>query len=206
MNNIKENIENEITKINNTYDKVLKEVTECFKKKHEKLIKEENELVENLQSEVTKIKEKLEFFLSQAIQIIKKSESINKGIKSIEKDEKNIIKTFTYVSKINKNKKEINKLNNQLIKNTKISFKEEETKIEFDEYYFSRILTKFFSLNKLISNNFLNKYKSRGGVILCNPNKHYVFKPELKECDLLINPNIDASSGIIIIKCSSNNF
>ena len=62
MNNIKENIENEITKINKTYDKVLKEVTECFKKKHEKLIKEENELVENLQSEVTKIKEKLEFF------------------------------------------------------------------------------------------------------------------------------------------------
>ena len=46
---------------------------------------------------------------------------------------------MTYVSKINKNKKEINKLNNQLIKNTKISFKEDETNIKFDEYYFNGI-------------------------------------------------------------------
>ena len=44
MNNIKEKIENEITNINNTYEKVYKEVTESFIKKHEKLIKEENEL------------------------------------------------------------------------------------------------------------------------------------------------------------------
>ena len=48
-------------------------------------------------------------------------------------------KNLTYVSKINKNKKEINKLNNQLIKNTKISFKEDETNIKFDDYYFNGI-------------------------------------------------------------------
>ena len=46
---------------------------------------------------------------------------------------------MTYVSKINKNKKDINKLNMQLIKNTKISFKEDETNLKFDEYYFNGI-------------------------------------------------------------------
>ena len=91
MNKIKDNIEIEITNINNTYDKVYKEVTECFIKRHEKLIKEENELVEYLQNEVTKIKEKLEIYLSKANQILKNSERINKGIKSIEKENKNII-------------------------------------------------------------------------------------------------------------------
>jgi len=48
-------------------------------------------------------------------------------------------KTLTYVSKINKNKKEINKLNSQLIKNTKISFEEDKTNIKFDEYYFNGV-------------------------------------------------------------------
>ena len=139
MNNIKENIENEIININNTYDKVYKEITEGCIRKHEQLFKKENELIQSLQNEVTKIKEKLEIFLSQTIQLIKNSERINKGIKSIEKEDKNIIKTLTYVSNINKNKKEINKLNSQLIKNTKISFEEEETNIKFDDYYFNGI-------------------------------------------------------------------
>ena len=94
MNNIKKNIENEIININNTYDKVYKEITEGCIRKHEQLIKRENELIQNLQNVVTKIKEKLEIFLSQTIQLIKNSERINKGIKSIEKENKNIIKTL----------------------------------------------------------------------------------------------------------------
>ena len=37
---------------------------------------------------------------------IKISDKINKGIKNLEKEEKNMIKILAYVSKINKNKKE----------------------------------------------------------------------------------------------------
>jgi len=100
MNNIKEKIENEITNINNTYDKIYTEITQSFIKKHEKLIKEENELVEKLQNEVTKIKENLEICLSQANQVVKVSERISKGIKSIENDNKNIINYLYTNSKV----------------------------------------------------------------------------------------------------------
>ena len=178
MNKIKDNIEIEIININNTYDKVYKEITECFIKKHEKLIKEENKLVENLQNAVTKIKENLENYLSEANQILKNSERINKGIKSIEKDNKNIIKTLTYVSKINKNKKEINKLKKQLIKNTKIFFKEDETKINFDDYYFNGIPTPKNIQFKDITIKDLTIMWTIDNIINIDKNK---FKVEIKE-------------------------
>jgi len=110
MKNIKEKIENEIININNSYDKIYKEVTEGFIRIHEKLIKRESELIQNLQNEVTKIKEKLEIFLSQTNQVIKNSELINKGIKSIEKENKNIISIihglFQYSLKLKEIEKE----------------------------------------------------------------------------------------------------
>ena len=54
---LREKIENEINKIDKLYDKVMNEVTKSFEIKHEKLIKEENDLKEKLQIEVTKVKE-----------------------------------------------------------------------------------------------------------------------------------------------------
>ena len=182
MKNIKEKIENEIMHINNTYDKVYKEVTQCLIKRHEQLIKEENKLVENLQNEVTKIKEKLEIFLNQANQILKNSERINKGIKSTEKDNKNIIKTLTYVSKINKNKKDINKINKQLIRNTKISFKEDETNIKFDEYYFNGIpIPKNIQIKDITISGFTIIWNI-DNINLINIDKNKIkFKVEIKE-------------------------
>ena len=110
-----------------------------FELKHEKLIKQENDLKEKLQNEVTKIKEKLEKFLSESNGIIKSNEKINKGIKMLEKENKNIFKNLSYISKINKNKKEMKLLHSKLMKNIKISFQEEETNIKFEEYYFNGI-------------------------------------------------------------------
>ena len=43
---LKNKIENEITKLDKIYDKVDSEVTKIYEIKHEKLIKEENELKE----------------------------------------------------------------------------------------------------------------------------------------------------------------
>ena len=138
--NLKQNIEKEINEIDKLYDKVYTEVTKSFEKKHEKLIKEENDLKEKLQNEVTKIKEKLEIFLSKSNNVIKSSERINKGIKLIEKnEEKNIIKNLSYVSKINKNIKEIKVLNEELMKNLKIYFNEENNNIKYEEYFFNGI-------------------------------------------------------------------
>ena len=50
-----------------------------------------------------------------------------------------MIKTLTYISKINKNKKEIKKLFQIPMRNLKISFKEEENSMKYEEYYFNGI-------------------------------------------------------------------
>ena len=67
------------------------------------------------------------------------NEKINKGIKLLEKEEKNMIKKLTYISKINKNDKEIKKLNYTCMSNIKISFEEEENKVKYEEYFFNGI-------------------------------------------------------------------
>ena len=70
------------------------------------------------------------------------SEKINKGINNLQKGENNnIIKTLSYISKINKNKKEIKKLYKELMRNIKFNFKDENNKcnIVYDEYYFNGI-------------------------------------------------------------------
>ena len=136
-NELKDKIEKEINEINKLYDKTIEDLTKTFKRRREDLEKEELNLKEKLDNEVTKIKEKLELFLENTKNEIKISERINKGIKSIQKEEKNMVKILTYVSKINKNKKGFNLLFQELMNSIKPSFNEKENVIKFDEYYFN---------------------------------------------------------------------
>ena len=53
---LKTKIQNEMINIDNTYEKIDKEVTKSYELKHEILTKEENELKDKLKNEVTKIK------------------------------------------------------------------------------------------------------------------------------------------------------
>ena len=62
---------------------------------------------------------------------------IIKGVKTIQNEETNIIKTLSYVSFINKNQKEIDALTMELIKNLIITLNEEESTIKYEEYYFN---------------------------------------------------------------------
>ena len=136
---IKDKIENEIKEINITYEKVEKEVIKSFELKHEKLIKEEKDMEDKLQTEVTKIKSKLEEYLTLVNDLIRNYERINKGIKTLNKDKDNnnikMIRNLTYISKINKNQKEMNKITQILMKNLKLNFIEDN--IKYDEYYFN---------------------------------------------------------------------
>ena len=139
---LKNKIEKEILEINNLYEKVDNEVTKTYLARHEKLTKEENDLKEKLQNEVTKVKEKLEYYLSDSNNQIKMSEKIQKGIKVLEKEnqeEKNNIKFLSYITKINKTQKNMKHLFQQLMRNIKISFQEENSTIKYDEYYFNGI-------------------------------------------------------------------
>jgi len=50
-----------------------------------------------------------------------------------------MLKLLTYTSKINKNEKEMKKLNHTYMRNIKISFEEKENKIKYEEYFFNGI-------------------------------------------------------------------
>ena len=138
VSNLKEKIENEINKINTSFDKVEKDTTKYFESKHEQLLKEEKDIKDKLQTEVTKIKSKLEEYLSLSNAIIKQYEKINKGLKIIENNEKkdlNMIKLLTYVSKLNKNQKEMKKFSEILMKSLKLDFIKDN--IQYEEYFFN---------------------------------------------------------------------
>ena len=108
-----------------------------------------------MKNNVTKIKEQLETASSEVNNLLRISDRITKGIKLLEKEEKIMIKTLSYVSKINKNKKEMKKLFGQLMKNLKISFNENESTIKYDEYYFNGLpIPKNIEFKDISTNSF----------------------------------------------------
>ena len=123
--------------INNLYDIIIEKLTKRYLKKHEDLLKEENELKEKLQNEVTKAKEKLENYLSETNNDIKLNERIQKGIGKMNNEEKNIMKIISYVSKINKTQKSMKNLFSQIMKNINIKYEDEMDEIKYEEYYFN---------------------------------------------------------------------
>ena len=137
--NIKDKIENEIKNINESYEKMNKATTKGFELKHEKLIKEEKEIKDKLDNEVNKIKSKLEEYLSLANTLIRNYEKINKGIKILNKEEQNqnikLLRNLTYISKLNKNQKEMINISQILMKNMKMDFISDN--IKYEEYYFN---------------------------------------------------------------------
>ena len=136
---LKNKIENEINKVNNLYEKVIDELTKSFIKKHEELLKQENNIKDKLKNEVNKTKEKLENFWRRINNEIKLNEKISKGIKNFKKEEKNMWKILSYISKINKNQKEINRLLSEKMENIKFNYQEEKSDINYEEYYFNGI-------------------------------------------------------------------
>ena len=88
-----------------------------------------------MQNEVTKTKEKLEIFLTESSNEIKLTERIKQGLSKLDKEEdKNIYKTLSYISKMNKNDKSLRKLSLEIINSINIYYKEEENDIKYEEY------------------------------------------------------------------------
>ena len=203
VNLLKESIENEIVKINNLYDKIFSEITKSFELKHEKLLKQENEIKEELQNKVTKTKEQLENFLTESIELIRISDKINKGIKSFEKEQnKNMIKVLSYVSKMNTNKKDSNSILVTLMKNIDMNFQEDECNIKYEEYFFNGFekpnniqikdikpdSVKVYCDIESINNN-IDKNKLKYLLNIRNKTKEEKFKQikEIKQKEFLIN-------------------
>ena len=136
---LKNKIEEEINKINSLYDKVSEDLSKSFKIKHEQLKKEEDEIKEKLDNKVTKVKENLEKFLFQCNNNIKISKIIKKGIEKFDNKEKSMMKTLSYVSKINKVKSDFENILNQFIKSLNFYYVEKKTNINYEEYYINFI-------------------------------------------------------------------
>ena len=160
---LKNKIESEIEKINSLFDKTMEEVTKSYKRKHEKLLKEENDMKEKLKTEVTKIKEKLETTISGINEEIKIKERINKGIKSIKNEEKNIIKNLSFISKINKTLKNMKNILQNNLKNINFEYIEEKSTIIYEEFFFNLNTIKFEVKNLTDSSleiSLINDYKN----------------------------------------------
>ena len=123
--------------------------------KHEKLLKEENDLKEKLENEVTKVKEKLENAYSEYNKELKINEKINKGIEKLGKEEKtDIFKNLSYISKININRKSMDKLMKKDMTSLKFEYKEEKNNINYEEYWFNAEID--INININIEYNYLS--------------------------------------------------
>ena len=78
--------------------------------------------------------------MTESNSLIRVSEKINKGIKSLEKDENNnMIRILSYIAKINDSKNESNSLLITLMKNLEMGFQEDQTNVKYEEYFFNGI-------------------------------------------------------------------
>ena len=138
---VKNKIENEIKNINKLYEETIDKLTKSFIIKHEKLVKEENDLKEQLKTKVSKKKKELENYLSIFNYEIKNSERIKKGIIEMEKEkeEKNMLKVLSYISNINKFMTKMKELYFKPKQSLKFNYIEEENIIKYEDYYFSGI-------------------------------------------------------------------
>ena len=182
LTNLKNAIEYEMSEIDKAYEKVDKETTKSFEIKRENLKKEEEDLKEKLKTEVTKIKEQLENNFSKVNSLLSNSQKIVEGLKSLKKEEKIMIKTLFFISKINKNKREMGSLFQQLMKNIKISFNVEESKIKYEDYYFSGIpIPKDIEFKEVGTNSFKVLW-SIGNINLLNiNNKKINYRIEIRK-------------------------
>jgi len=127
-----------------------------------------------------------------------------------------MIKKLTYVSKINKNDKEIKKLNYTCMKNIKISFEENENKVKFEEYFFNGIPSpkdiefKDIDINslkvywKMEDINILNIDKIKFKIEIRKENSDDIKIYEGNEMNYLIN-NLDNNTNYEIRICSVYN-
>ena len=95
MKGLKERIESEIEKINNSRDILLVEITNSFEEQRTKLNEKEKALKFELDLNVTKLKDKLEKFYKESNDILSYCEKMIKAIISYEKNNDNYSTTIT---------------------------------------------------------------------------------------------------------------
>jgi len=101
-----------------------------------------------------------------------------------------MLKILAYISKINKNDKEMKKLNDTSMRNIKINFEEKENKVKYEEYFFNGIPSPKDIEFKDIEANSLKIYWKIDNINLLNIDKNKIkFKIEIRKENLNDNFN-----------------
>lgn len=140
VNDIKRTIEEEITKLKCSKNKITVEIISYFKKERLRLIEEENKLKLKLDKNVQEMEIELAQYLKQTDNILSSCEKVLKLAENYEiLNDNNKIRTLFCISEINKN----NELSKAFItipfKNLDISFDTIFNTLQFNEYFFSGI-------------------------------------------------------------------
>ena len=138
VNKLKRKIEEEIEKINNSYNRIENEITLSFRKQYLELEEREKNLKLELNTKVNNIKDELKDFLIKANDILLSCERIQKSDKKYERKNNNDIITLYYISEIYKNKKKAEEFLEKKIRNIEILFRSDKY-LRSDDYYFNGI-------------------------------------------------------------------
>ena len=103
-----------------------------------------------MQNEVTKVKEKMENTLSEINEEIRLNERINKITNKLEKDDENLVKIISFISKIKNTMKIMNETMKKPLKNIKFNFQKENKSINFEEYNINDNMSKFNVDSKIL--------------------------------------------------------
>ena len=136
--NIKQNIEEEMKKLNVRHDKLIGEINMSFKEQHLILNEKENKLKAELNLKVDEVKKELEKFLMKSNEVLLICEKLFNAINYYDKkNNRHEIQTLYYLSEIQKTKKNAKNFMRKPIKNLDISYHNLSNEILYNYYYFS---------------------------------------------------------------------
>ena len=134
---LKSSIENEIDDLNRCIKRTFRYINKEFRSQHYFLSRTRYLLKNELNEKIDDIKEELNNFLKRTENIISSFGKISELIDNFgDEEESHIIRTWCYISEINKYNERANDLFKEPKKTLLFSFDDEELKVNYTNYYF----------------------------------------------------------------------
>ena len=134
---LKSSIEDYISEIKKSAKRTFRQMNKAFRSEHYYISKTRYDLKNELNRKIDNIKEELNDFLKRTENIISSFGNISKAINNFgDKDESHIIRTWCYISEINKYNEKARILFKEPKRTLFFSFDEDEHTINYKNYYF----------------------------------------------------------------------
>ena len=134
---LKSSIEDYIIKLNKSIKQIFRQVNKEFRRQHYYISKTRYELKLELNRKIDDVKDELNNFLKRTENIISSFENISKAITDFgDPEESHIIRTWCYISEINKHNEKASDLFKDPKRTLLFSFNEDDLTINYTNYYF----------------------------------------------------------------------